>query len=695
MKKYIILFLVAFVISMGSVSVVVGISAEERRNLMDELFEINRACGSACIDKFGFSKGAQNCQTACRVDYDAAVAALPPETSTPDPEPSPVVSTPEDTTDYDAEAAQRQADHEATMAKLQKSIDKSKAETAKIKERTAAITEMIEKIKDGEAERIDVPCSSLSDSSVREKITQVKDEYESTGDDFISYSALTSNKKLYGVKMVDGELKCNGYREITQEERQRKQDEADAERKRKQDNADAIKAENDLIGLEDDAYNDIQKRIENKEIVRKEVSCNSLTDARVVEKINRVKSDHAADGQNIARVGITSDKKIYFVQIVDDVLYCYGYRGAGVVDTVPVYRRISGTVKVDRGVLRVFRDGWINQESNGYEVRAGDTIKSDKDGIIGIVSKDGLVQLSGDTVVKFIGLDFDPVAPRRVINPPLDAPWAPDRTSFKYPEVDNMAFWNDLYDDIIDFHKENPPKFLLTCGRAVAGDVKSGIKCPLDMITFVEKGKTWFHKEIDSNDPPQLVVTPTVSIFTSGTKFTVEVAEDGSTTVTTLDGSVIVTDLTSRKSVFVSTEEQFIVSAGLGKPPENVRTVDSESVDKWWSEELIQEQTQDTKYPIVPAIIIFIIISSVIYLLRKKLEKKGKKASWGKWSLILGIFGFLFSSAPIIGLLPSIGAIYFFKQQKKIKSNKKAVAGLILGIIGMFVSLIALTVLII
>jgi hypothetical protein len=680
MKKYIFPIFIVLII-FNSLNVLASSPGSPEHNINMELSR----CSDAC--KTPDNKLTQvyfDCVNVCNAAYGAAHAALIPEPRTSEP------STPVDTRDFDAEAAQRQADHETRMAEIQESIDRSQAESALLRKETAAIKDMGEKLDKDEVEEEDIPCSKLSDSRVREMIAKTKEDYASTGDDYVRNSALTSDNKLIVTKMIDGELKCHGYKEITPAERQRRQDEADAIKAKN----DAIKAENDLIGLEDDAYNDMQKRIENKEMVRKEVPCNSLTDPRVVEKITKTKEDYAADGQNVARLALTSDKKLYFVQIVDDELYCYGYRGAGVIDVVPQNREVHGTIKVNKGVVRILRDGLITQETDGYEVRAGDTIKTDKEGIIGVVSKDGLVQLHGDTVVGFIGLEFDPVAERRVIRSPIDAPWVADPSSFKYPEVDDMAFWNALYDDLADFHTENRPSFIVSCGKALIGDALALASCGMDSAAFVYGGTAWFQKKIEKDKAAGIVITPTVAITSTGTEFTVEVADDGSTTVTTLEGNVIVTDLTSRKSVEVSTDEQFIVpnTAGpVGRGPlVNVRTVDSESIDKWWSEELAQESVQDVSYPVLPAFIVFLVIVSVLWLIVRGLKKKGKDASWGKWSLILGIFGLLFSIFPVVGLAPSVGAIYFSAQQKKIKSNKKATVGKVLGIIATLISIISL-----
>ena len=399
-----------------------------------------------------------------------------------------------------------------------------------------------------------------------------------------------------------------------------------------------ITAETALIKKESDALKKIKERTANKEIVQIEIPCEQLTYQRARDQIENAKERYATN--NYAAVGaLNENDELNIIVMDDDVLTCYGYIEAPggriyaknqVVETPSkkvAENEVIGKIKVSAGTVKILRDGRITPIGNGYEVRAGDAIKTDKDEIIGIVSKDGLVQLSGDTRVGFIGLEFDPIANRNVISPPPDAPWAADPSSFKL-EVDNDAFWQALYQDLVDFHIENPPAHFKSCAKVFFGDPTSLTSCGVDTAAFVYGGVAWFEKKIDEDFPPGIVLTPTAAITTTGTEFTVEVAEDGTTTVTTLQGNVIVTDLTSRNSVFVNTDEQFIVS-NLGKPQENVIKVDSESIDKWWNdEEPAQDQTPEIGgFQVVTILLVgltfwVVLIYSVVKLVKKRKNKK-------------------------------------------------------------------------
>ena len=106
------------------------------------------------------------------------------------------------------------------------------------------------------------------------------------------------------------------------------------------------------------------------------------------------------------------------------------------------------------------------------------------------------------------------------------------------------------------------------------------------------KGEVWSEskdsQDIDADYKWQMMtIRNPLLINDISTEFTVEVADDGTTTVTTLDGSVLVTDMTSRKSVIVSANEQLSVpesSTGLSEQElqQSLTKIDTNSIDKWW-----------------------------------------------------------------------------------------------------------------
>lgn len=76
------------------------------------------------------------------------------------------------------------------------------------------------------------------------------------------------------------------------------------------------------------------------------------------------------------------------------------------------------------------------------------------------------------------------------------------------------------------------------------------------------------------------------------------------------------------------------------------------------------------------------------HFIRKSAGKK--KGAWGKWSLAWGIVGVAAFLMPYAALLFSAAAIYFSREQKKHKGTKLAKAGMILGIVGIFINAFAI-----
>lgn len=239
-----------------------------------------------------------------------------------------------------------------------------------------------------------------------------------------------------------------------------------------------------------------------------------------------------------------------------------------------------GKLTFSKGQSQMLRDQKVIKASDGYssyDLIYGDIIHTEKDASVEITTDDGAVRLGADTTLKFIGLKFDPVSNRRITSSP-DARYTPDPGSFEY-KIDDKAFWDNLWKDIVDFHKENPPKNIPSC-------FSGSVSCLYETAQFIEKGVAWFDKKIKKDFPTDIVITPTTAITTRGTEFSVEVADDGTTKVTTLDGIVIVTDLANRKSVIVNANNQITVpKTGLG----DITTIDSNSINEWWTEGVFAE----------------------------------------------------------------------------------------------------------
>jgi hypothetical protein len=85
-----------------------------------------------------------------------------------------------------------------------------------------------------------------------------------------------------------------------------------------------------------------------------------------------------------------------------------------------------------------------------------------------------------------------------------------------------------------------------------------------------------------------IVVTPTTVVVPVATEFTIQVASDGATTLTVLDGAAIAMDLKSKKSVIVKANQKLTVpktAAGLGTAElqKNLTIIDPASLDRWWN----------------------------------------------------------------------------------------------------------------
>lgn len=107
------------------------------------------------------------------------------------------------------------------------------------------------------------------------------------------------------------------------------------------------------------------------------------------------------------------------------------------------------------------------------------------------------------------------------------------------------------------------------------------------------------------------VCTPTVIVAIRGTQFTVEVAEDNTTTVTVLRGVVEVQNRAGVGNVSVEATHRIIVPQVLGGLDEQemsgrITAIDSESINKWW-----ETSASDTQPSGIPSSIPYGIPSSI------------------------------------------------------------------------------------
>lgn len=182
--------------------------------------------------------------------------------------------------------------------------------------------------------------------------------------------------------------------------------------------------------------------------------------------------------------------------------------------------------------------------TNNYQIKAGDRIKTGTDSTVILESDQDTVRIIGGTQIQFIGLQFSP--------PQItgEIPWDQD-PNYKL-ETDDIGFWKQLFKDIADFNLQNPPKYLYSCATANYKD------CPTGIIMYIIQGTVWFDKKI-KEDYPTIVMTPKAAINTYGTQYIVDVKDNGDTTVTTLQGKVLVTDLKTRQSQIGDLEHKITI----------------------------------------------------------------------------------------------------------------------------------------
>lgn len=225
------------------------------------------------------------------------------------------------------------------------------------------------------------------------------------------------------------------------------------------------------------------------------------------------------------------------------------------------------------GTVQILRDGKITSLDSYIKANAGDMIRTGSDGFIEYASDNGRAKLGPDTLGVVLGLD---TSNKKIIT---SVDWDKD-PSYK-PELNHWEFYKNTLADLTDFIDKNRPNYLKSCAES------NIYECSWGTVEFIHNGVGWFNEKIDKDFKKSMVLTPTVAMIPVGTEFSVAVAPDGATTVTTLNGEVVVMDLTSRKSVIVGMNEILAVpstSKGLTTKElqQSLVTIDPNVIDKWW-----------------------------------------------------------------------------------------------------------------
>jgi hypothetical protein len=240
--------------------------------------------------------------------------------------------------------------------------------------------------------------------------------------------------------------------------------------------------------------------------------------------------------------------------------------------------RIQGE-ETHYGTVQILRDGKITSLDSYIKANAGDIIKTGPDGFIEYGLNNTKTKLGPDTLGVVLGLDKSD----KKVTTPLD--W--DKDPNYRPELDHWEFWKNTAMDLADFIGKNRPDYLKSCA---VGNI---YECSWGTAQFIYGGVGWFNEKIETDFKRNMVVTPAVAMVPVGTEFSVAVDQDGATTVTTLDGEVVVMDLASRKCAIVGAYQSITIpksTNGLTEAEllQSITKTDPSSIDKWW-EKPIQE----------------------------------------------------------------------------------------------------------
>lgn len=269
------------------------------------------------------------------------------------------------------------------------------------------------------------------------------------------------------------------------------------------------------------------------------------------------------------------------------------------------------------GGIEIIREGISFPANNDIRVFPGDTVKTGPDGFLELVSNGRTVRIGSDTLGRMLGFDM---ADGRVTVP---RDWDTD-PEFKN-KLDDLEFWRSTLNDLKDFINENAPIYAIDCG------LNNIIGCPWGMLEFIHSGTQWFDEKMAKDFGKSIVVTPTAVVVPVATEFTVQVNQDGATTLTVLEGAAVLMDLKSKKSAIVEVNQQLMVpktDAGLSTAElqQRVADIDPATLDRWWDKKPASAPNSTTgilneKNMIIGSATIFGLLM-ILILLRQKPAKK-------------------------------------------------------------------------
>lgn len=241
---------------------------------------------------------------------------------------------------------------------------------------------------------------------------------------------------------------------------------------------------------------------------------------------------------------------------------------AGLEGVDEAVRLVGEKVDYIEGTVKMVRNGGTSIVTSDLQMEPGDVILTGKTGFVEIISSGSSTWLSGDSTLGYA--EIGPTEKPRVIAP--DEPLDPQNF-----QLEELSWWQKV-------------------GLYFAGTYNPDVYKTAEMYgpkkaRIVYRGAAYFDEKTDGSVQPPMVVTPTAAIVPNGTAFLVEVEKDGATTVTTLDGKVLVADLISGKVVSVAENQAVTVPKtvkGLSAKEllQSVTTTLLKPIDRWWLEKI-------------------------------------------------------------------------------------------------------------
>jgi len=263
--------------------------------------------------------------------------------------------------------------------------------------------------------------------------------------------------------------------------------------------------------------------------------------------------------------------------------------------------------KVDnvQGDADIIENDYVSPAEEGQEIRSGVTVRTGQNGNVGLSSDDGhKTKIGRSTTVGVAGINSTPSGGLSITLPP-DAELDP----IVKPPIDDSQFWKDLGSSLVDAHKVLGPQIAetaLACVGAVLGvevpyvNVVASAECFRQSVYLLYNGQAYFTGEpkIEGTEVivpgGPIVITPNVTVVPLASEFSIEVADDGATSIAVLEGPVWVMDVKSKAGVFVYSNEQIVIpntSAGLSdeQMKQSVAKFGPGKTNIWWAKPVTQQ----------------------------------------------------------------------------------------------------------